>query len=83
VKSDKTGGIKMPRKRTENKSLYDNDYRYTDEALKLDGQSDSALRPIVKEWCDKGYSPREIMQIIKSAVDVLCLNELILRSERK
>jgi hypothetical protein len=67
----------MARKRTDNKSLYDDDYRYTEDANKLDIQCGDALQPIIRQWCNKGYSPREILGLVITTVHTICLEEML------
>jgi hypothetical protein len=45
-------------------SLFDKDYRYTDEASSFEGEVYRALRPIFDRWLAKGKSPRELSHII-------------------
>ena len=52
-------------------SLYTEDfYSYTDDARTIDRQAAAMAKKIVKQWADVGYSPREISQVIQTAVQM-------------
>jgi hypothetical protein len=48
--------------------LFNEDSRYTEDALKLDREINDALMDIFRKWIDKGYSVREIGHIVGLAV---------------
>jgi hypothetical protein len=51
-------------------------YSYTEEARTVDREVDQALRPIFTAWCDKGYSPRDMMHIAISVALSLCCEKV-------
>jgi hypothetical protein len=56
-----------------NKSLYDENERYTEAALALDKEAGSLLRPLMERYQGEGYSIREIAGIVQKAVfDLEC-----------
>lgn len=59
------------------KSLYNEDHRYTPDADELDALTIQALRDIFNRYADKGFSPREISHIMKTAVGDLELDRVL------
>lgn len=52
-------------------SLYHPEYySYTNDARSIDKQASAFAKRIIEEWTDAGYSPREISQVIQSAVQM-------------
>ena len=45
-------------------------YSYTNDARSIDKQASAFAKRIIEEWTDAGYSPREISQVIQSAVQM-------------
>lgn len=64
-------------------------YSYTNDAQSIDKQASAMAKRIIEEWTDAGYSPREISQIIQSAVQMeeaeFCMTNTgkVLKAERK
>lgn len=50
------------------KSLYNKDYRYTQDAMDLDQQTFLALKNIWDKFIAMGYSPREISHVMQDSV---------------
>lgn len=59
------------------KSLFNENFRYTDEANAVAVSASIACRHIMDEWAGYGYSPREIAYIMKWAISDLELEKLI------
>lgn len=59
------------------KSLFDENFRYTEEANAIGFSTSIACRRIMDEWAGYGYSPREIAHIMKWAISDLELDRLI------
>ena len=53
------------------KSLYTEKDRYTDAAVNLDLEASNALRGIVENYHEKGYSLREICHVIMGSVEAI------------
>lgn len=53
------------------KSLFDNNFRYTNTAANLDAEANSVIKPIFDRYVDIGYSPREISCILSNMVNDL------------
>jgi hypothetical protein len=59
-------------------SLYHEEtWRYTDEAISLSNRASILLRPLIEEFIEKGYSPREIAHVIEGAVVELELDAVL------
>jgi ribosome modulation factor len=61
----------------EKKSLYDNEFRYTKDAVALSNATHSLLREIFSQYVKKGYSPREIAHLICGEITDLELNAVL------
>lgn len=57
--------------------LFDNNHRYTNEALRLENEIRSALRPIFEAALAKGVSPRELAYLTFQAGNDLSLESLL------
>ena len=53
------------------KSLYTEKDHYTDDAINLNLEAYNALRGIVENYHEKGYSLREICHVIMGSVEAL------------
>lgn len=58
-------------------SLFDENYRYTEEARALSASISDALRPVLKHAFEAGHSPREVEYIASKAVTRACLGRII------
>lgn len=61
---------KLPKKR-----LFTDQDRYTEEALKLSGEFSQALGPVLDKWYAKGYSMRDMANVL----DGTCVEETLMR----
>jgi len=59
------------------KHLFNDDDRYTDEALSLDAEIQHVMTPIIKKYFDKGYSVRDIEYILHGTVTCVCLDKIM------
>ena len=50
------------------KSLFDENNRYTPNAIAIDGEANAVLTPIFQKYLNMGYSPQEIAHIMSRAV---------------
>lgn len=57
------------------KSLFDDNECYTEEAVKLDNEMSSLIKPVVKRYIEMGYSTREIENIIITGVTMVAVEE--------
>ncbi len=48
--------------------MFDENHRYTPDALNLDREASAALQPLFERYLKLGYSPRDIFTIISHAV---------------
>ena len=55
------------------KSLFRNDYRYTDDAIMLDVELNDVIKPIMEEYINNGFSPREVEYVAQSTVTLIAL----------
>ncbi|KKN29961.1 hypothetical protein LCGC14_0838800 [marine sediment metagenome] len=53
------------------KSLYDENGKYTPDALHFDGEASRLILPLLKKIVAEGYRPREAAHLIEDAVSVL------------
>lgn len=58
-------------------SLYDQNWRYTDDGQQLDHKVNDVLRPIFDDFILKGYSPREIAHLLNGVVIQLELENVL------
>ena len=56
-------------------SLFDENECYTQESTDLDIKVSLFLKPIVKEYLEKGYSTRDIESVLLCAVNMTCVEE--------
>ena len=55
------------------KTLFQEDFRYNQDGIRLTNLTDQAVGKIFKEYVDNGFSPREIFTIMASVVsDHMC-----------
>ena len=59
------------------KSLYNSDYRYSFEATDLSEKTLLAVKNIMDEFVAKGYSPREISQIMQMSIQDLEIEKVL------
>lgn len=52
------------------KSLYDENAKYTSDALALDRESARLIKPLMEEYVAKGYSPREVAHLINDSISL-------------
>ncbi len=63
------------------KSLYEENFNYSSEALKLDIEFINLVVPLFEHWIEQGYSPREIESIMHGALyEIACIQCIQLRS---
>jgi hypothetical protein len=48
------------------KSFFDENWRYTEAAIRFDAAIIKAIRPIMDRYITEGYSPREMIALITS-----------------
>jgi len=58
-------------------SLFDKDFRYTQEATNFENEVYAALRPIFDRYMALGYSPRELEYLITGAGTHLSLAAIL------
>lgn len=59
------------------KRLFDENDKYTKEALDFETSVIEKLKPIIDEMYEKGYSIRELEYLVSRAAEVVCLEKLI------
>ena len=59
------------------KSLFGDDYRYSEYGLELDREAASHLKDLFDKYLNLGYSPREISHIIQGSVRDLELEAVL------
>lgn len=58
-------------------------YGYSQEAHDLDRRVSELLRPVIDEYTKRGASPREIEYVVDAAVQLLCLEQLMLMRKKE
>lgn len=53
------------------KSLYDENGKYTPDALHFDGEASRLIRPLLEKIVAEGYRSREAAHLVEDAVSVL------------
>ncbi len=64
------------------KSLYDENAKYTPDALALDRAAARLMKPLMEDYVARGYSPREVAHLISDSVN-LEGTEFILTADMK
>lgn len=59
------------------KSLFDANERYTEVALELDAKITSAIKDIISDYADRGYSIRDIEYVTSQSVGMECLSRIL------
>jgi hypothetical protein len=63
------------------KSLYDKNSRHTDDALKLDSETQRAISGIFRKYADMGYDPRHIGHVMHGAINMEELDYVLRRQD--
>lgn len=63
------------------KTLFDNNFRYTNDALTLEDIVTSHLKHVFKKHVEEGFSPREISLIMQSAIAMLEMEAVMNRNQ--
>ena len=66
---------------SEQKAMYDVDYRYTTAAIHLDTATNNALAKIFASYIARGYSPNDISSIMHRVVFDLATEAIIEKSK--
>lgn len=64
-------------------SLFDHNWRYTPAASEFSNKIEAMIRPIVAEYIQLGYSPRELAYLIDGVSADLTLSEIFLKEQTK
>lgn len=59
------------------KSLYDENGKYTEDAMKLDRETNEAIDDLFNKYVADGYSPREISHVMMATVSEIELTLLL------
>ena len=71
---ERSGETKMIRK-----SFYDDDERWTPDALILEKEIRKSITPIIKKWGKKGYYYMDIEDVVRCVVEYTCATERVVR----
>ena len=64
-------------------SLYDENWRYTNDALEMDASISVEIDKAFRKYIEKGYSPREISHLITHTVLSCELEHVLSKEEPK
>lgn len=59
------------------KSLYDENFRYTEAAVEIDYEVTEAVKYLFRNSVREGYNPREVSHVMQSAIATLELEEVL------
>jgi hypothetical protein len=57
--------------------MYDKDFRYTATATEIDNYTYAALSVMFQEFAERGFSPRDIAQVMRAAVTDMELSAVL------